>query len=517
LATAAVVTAVVAWWSPWDSLAPVDPRAPRPPATTPDGEVVQDPLSALPEVWSLALSGSSSLSPDALAAALSVKETSDLPAREFDKAGEVAQAVLLARASGQGREVFPEFFLPGASELSQTAPPAFCQDVRVRAVNAQSVPATDGRFARALVLWSGACPAGSVLTSTVVFLERTEDSYQPVWSVAGVVRPDGMAPGVPQGWELSRFSSCGSKDNRRFQARAELVAVFEDMCKDAAKDKVSLEVTSALRSASEQELLLAEAADRLGSRLDARRWVAESDGVSCASRHCAGEAVDVEDTASVKRWLFATVGCLSAPQGGDPVFTPASKCQSGQTPVQRLERYGFTAPLPGQPWHLELGLPLPLLASDVAGSCDPPRSQSVPQLVVSVFRCQLESAGVDRATADQAAGEAVVVSRCSSNWNAGYVAFAGRFRDTPNPQTGELSDETGVFALSGAAADRWVPGGRDAASDATANITGAASVWLAEHAAGRPGFGPFPCAQGRVPSSGGPELPRWASSIAVRQ
>jgi hypothetical protein len=160
---------------------------------------------------------------------------------------------------------------------------------------------------------------------------------------------------LPDDFDTARLRRCGAAGNDNFLARVDTVVAFEALCRAAEADGVSLQVVSALRTPSQQHSLWRQAVATYGSPEAARRWVAPSDGVDCASNHCRGVAIDVAVSANpaARRWLHAPVGCH---RDGRPVLGEAD-CRGGRV-IKRAQLYGFILPLDHEPWHLELGIPL---------------------------------------------------------------------------------------------------------------------------------------------------------------
>lgn len=159
----------------------------------------------------------------------------------------------------------------------------------------------------------------------------------------------------PEDFEIERFSSCGAAGNTNFSARVDTVVAWEQMCRAAARDGVSLQIVSALRTPSQQHSLYRRAIAKYGSAEAARKWVAPSDGRDCQSNHCRGVAIDVavSSNAAARAWLHTPVGCHVEGR----VQMGRTDCRGG-TVIKNAQRYGFIIPLPHEPWHLELGIRL---------------------------------------------------------------------------------------------------------------------------------------------------------------
>lgn len=159
---------------------------------------------------------------------------------------------------------------------------------------------------------------------------------------------------LPEDFETARLARCGAEGNENFSARTDTVVAFAEMCRAAEADGVSLQVTSALRTPSQQNALWRRAVATYGSEEAARRWVAPSDGEDCSSNHCRGVALDiaVASDPSAREWLHAPVGCYA---DGVAVL---GRTDCGGRIIRRAQLYGFIFPLDHEPWHLELGVRL---------------------------------------------------------------------------------------------------------------------------------------------------------------
>jgi hypothetical protein len=160
---------------------------------------------------------------------------------------------------------------------------------------------------------------------------------------------------TPEDFDIERFSSCGTSGNSNFVARVDVVVAWEQMCQAAARDGVSLQIVSALRTPSQQHDLYRRAIAKYGSAEAASRWVAPSDGKNCQSNHCRGVAIDVavSANAAARAWLHAPVGCHIDGRAE----LGRSDCAGGRV-IKQAQRYGFILPLSHEPWHLELGIRL---------------------------------------------------------------------------------------------------------------------------------------------------------------
>jgi hypothetical protein len=156
----------------------------------------------------------------------------------------------------------------------------------------------------------------------------------------------------------------------------------------------------------------------------------------------------------------------------------------------------------------------PDTSSQPSAECTAPANLGVPEQIGELWRCELERAGVPTAQIPQLVADAVTLAHCESSWNPSAVAFAGRYRSAPHPQTGQIYTQSGVFQLTDADAALFVPGGAQAALDPRANIVGAARLFLSRYLAGGrlAGFSPWPCAAQVLPGfpAAPPQLPDWA-------
>ena len=377
-------------------------------------------------------------------------------------------------------------------------------------------------YAKVLVAYAGSCGVDTLSVTNpgieYVYLARTDGDWVPVRSWDVPVDPQVDAGGAqsatePADWQLKLLGPCGVIDQDVLRARTVVADAFAVMCDAAAKDNVVLVAESAYRTRAQQAKLFAEAVKFYGGADKARQWVAYADERTCQSRTCAGLSVGVEPDGAALGWLRTVVGCsangkVSTLSGG------STQCPPGAAPVLRSQLYGFVAPAERIPGYLEFVLPVGQSATSAA-DCKP-AGVPVPNMVASIFRCRLGRAGVAGTEAEAVVAQALVVSKCSSQWNSAAQLFAGKYARQPNPADGRTYSETGVFALRSQLADTgWVRGGRARLVDPVANINAAASMWLATR-----GWEQFPCAVGtdpqlKVPASlpayGGPAVPSWAT------
>jgi hypothetical protein len=256
------------------------------------------------------------------------------------------------------------------------------------------------------------------------------------------------------------------------------------MCAAAAKDGVVLQVVSGWRSVAEQQERFEGAVEFYGSRDEARRHVAVSEREACASRHCAGEALDVEMDNAAASWLRQVVACRRI----DGSIVEVGSCRQDERAVVRLEKYGFAEPLATSPGHLEYTMALNELSGD---ACADSPSAQVPTLIVEVFKCSTRELGVVPADLLR---QALVVAECSSKWNPAARMFDGRYANVTHPDSGRFYAGVGLFGLTPRQVSKLVAGGE--ANDAWQHTLAAARLYVAEVQAGRNGWGPFVCGSG---------------------
>ena len=196
--------------------------------------------------------------------------------------------------------------------------------------------------------------AGQLAFDTQQAAEMARQAAEARRREAGQLALDREGDG-PDDFDIDRFSSCGASGNSNFTARVDVVVAWEQMCRAAERDGVSLQIVSALRTPSQQHDLFRRAVAKYGSEEAARRWVAPSDGTTCLSNHCRGIAIDVtvSTNPAARAWLHAPVGCHI----GGQVQMGRTDCAGGRI-IKNAQRYGFILPLDHEPWHLELGIRL---------------------------------------------------------------------------------------------------------------------------------------------------------------
>lgn len=502
----------------------------------PEMYVPFDPIEFDADAWEAALGGDDpgAQGDDTHLETLGDPANSNLGAGDFRAAATLASEVARAEVLGEGRDAYPGYWPDGngtdAGRLATTTD--VCDDATVTVASPQALPlersdgaapADPARWVKVLVvLRTTGCPnplpaqlAGSP-SVLFVYLQRSgSGGYEPVRpSAIPARRPVGArSTGVLPDWALEPIEHCAGA---ALQARMEVAWAASQMCADAAADGVRIRLTDAFRDASSQEARFSDAVESYGSEELARQFVAESDGEECASRHCAGEAIDASPTADAAAWLGAVIGCSDhSGTVSDPV---EGSCPTGFARVLRHEAYGFAAPLPDNPWHLEYELPLEPLDDATAsrGDCRPATSRAVAEVIAQVWRCRLAEAGLADGDADAVVARALVVARCASGWDPGARAFSGRYDNQPHPALGAPYTRWGLFQV----APGWFEALDPAADpfDAADNADLAATLYLSERQAGRWGFDPFPCAAGNdklladsvLPERGGPPLPPWA-------
>jgi murein DD-endopeptidase MepM/ murein hydrolase activator NlpD len=208
--TAAVLVVVALVWSQLSSAPSPEVSPPDNPVTTlPDGEPPTVPVQEAPELWERALSGEVG-SADEIVALLNDPANSDLEPDDFITATQVARDVLVARATGTGRERWPGYFVPSTPELPQVSPPLLCSTASPRAANARRV-SEDATTVQVLVVWNGTCPTGQVddpaaPAATVIDLERAEAGWAPVPPVPAL---PGNDPDIGASLDGRRFPVAG--------------------------------------------------------------------------------------------------------------------------------------------------------------------------------------------------------------------------------------------------------------------------------------------------------------------
>ena len=285
----------------------------------------------------------------------------------------------------------------------------------------------------------------------------------------GVALDRSANPGSPSPDELDTFTGECHPSNATWQARIETVAAFTAMCRAAASDGVTLQLNSAYRSPARQHQLFRSAVARYGSESAARKWVAWSDGTSCSSRHCSGQALDISRAHGAHTWLHTTAGCWH-PTG--QIDMGRTSCPTGTRPVRNGNLYGFVAPMDHEPWHWEIGIPLAGYIDDPnAGpgntgyaDCSPSSTQQIPAIVAQIFRCKLRAAGYPEDRVTTIVAEALMVSKCESSWDP-------RIRSS-------RSSARGLWQfLRGSA--HWIEGGYEAADDPVRSTVAAANYFIA--------------------------------------
>lgn len=313
--------------------------------------------------------------------------------------------------------------------------------------------------------------------------------------------------GYPEEWELDNFSTCGQASNARYQARIEVVAAWEVMCRDAEADGVKLGIVSAYRSIEHQTRLWNQKLKETGGdEKAAAKWVARPG----RSQHNRGLAIDTNvmtGAPNVKAWMHARVGCYRPPDNlrmGMDI-----SCTSNERVVKRVQLYGFIFPMDHEPWHIELGIQVNATASGGITSCNPSPGISVPEMIGAIWRCRLGDAGITGGEQARVVAEAVMVAQCESGWKPTAFIHGGKYANTPNPVDGLYYTARGVFQFIRVSGDNWIEGGWANADDPVANIDAAARYYLYERGQGREGWGPWSCRR-VLPQYGGKALPEWA-------
>jgi hypothetical protein len=390
----------------------------------------------------------------------------------------VVTRVLVADLTGSGREEFASYF--------NGVPAGACSNVSVIGASPFSMGVIAGvEYVKAVAAWSGSCPAPPsaepVFVSTLYLQRGVEEGG--VWTPVreGVIPQPAESAGagdLPE-WALGPVS-CSTG----VRARWEVAAAWETMCGAAAADGVALVAHSGWRSAGEQANRFAGAVEFYGSRDEAERYVAFSDRAACASRHCAGEALDVQMDPAASAWLREVVGCRRSVGG----VVIGAACRADERPITQMEQYGFVEPLASSPGHLEYVLPVNAVQAD---GCEDSTGGAPAAIVASVFRCTLRELGV---ASDDTVREALVVAECESGLNPRAEQLQGAYRNTTHPQSGRRYEGAGLFGLTRVQVSEFVAGG--AHLDPWANALAAARLFVNERQSGRDGWGAFVCARG---------------------
>jgi hypothetical protein len=402
---------------------------------------------------------------------------------DAEQLSSVVRAWVVADRQGTGREQFPGWW-PTAEPLGEVCATAVPEVISPRRL---PVSGAGSEWAKVLVaVRQSGCPAplpgadGQLVVSSM-YAVKSDDGWllqRPVW----VPRPD-LPPVFSQlpDWALSPIS-CGGD----VLLRTEVAAAWDALCAAAAGEGVELTVVDGFRSAADQAERFADAVEQLGSQEAARRFVAFADESVCASRHCAGEAVDVLLTSEADGWLSAQVGCA----GGAGAEVTSRVCREGERPVLTMHRYGFAAPYPQNRAHLEFVVALPPV-DGVADDCTVDPSTAVTAAVQEAWSCMLTGVGVVGDAAHATIATALAVGACGSG--AGTVTGFG-------------------------ASQEWVDvllGDGRVVDDPLVAAEASAVRWLEERTAGRDGWQVFPCVrEGRVDPARPDLLPEWALSAA---
>jgi hypothetical protein len=384
-------------------------------------------------------------------------------------------AVWLADVTGSKREAFGSYFT--------NVQPGACSSASVIGVSPFSMGSVGGvEYVKALVAWSGTCavmPLANSVQVASVYMMRTDNAWQPVREGAIPQSPEQAAASAVPAWALGDLAC-----SRGEVARWELVAAWGRMCQDAAAAGVTLQVESGWRSATAQADRFAGAVEFYGSREDAEKYVAFSDQAACASRHCAGEAIDVAMDATASAWLRAVVGC----QRVDGGVVLGAACRADERAVLKMEQYGFVEPLASSPGHLEYALGVSAIEAD---GCEDSLGGATAALVVSLFRCVVRELGD---VSDEVLREALAVAQCESGMNPAGRQLQGAYRTNAHLVSGRVYEGLGLFGLTDRRVGELVAGGR--AKDAWSNTLAAARLYVQERQSGRDGWGPFVCARG---------------------
>jgi hypothetical protein len=481
---------------------------PRQETASPDTQI--DPVSWMAPAWIDALGGDALNGQETGPDPASFAKLTDVPAKEAPTIAALAIDVAVADASGVGRASFGTYFARNHTPVTVSTSTSLCENVSVLAVSSYMLPVRpEGSAVKSLVLWRGNCPypprsltpvgvepmylSALYLMAAETYPYKTPDEFIRRYKGWVPVRPleiPGSAAAValesppPASWELSRIATCSAPN---ITLRSEVAAAFSLLCAEAQAAQLPLYAIDGLRSAADQADRFKSAVTEFGSERAARGRVAYSDGSYCSSLHCSGEAVDIAPNAAVVEWMHATTGCL------DSLGFRLPPCPAEARPISRIARYGFSAPNPTYPYHLEYILGTLSADADLYGDCTPGPVGS-PDQVRLIFLCRLLESGIKRSEVERVQAEASAIAECSSGFDSGFVVFSGKFVSAPNPATGAPDDRTGIFALSAEFARRWVLDGEDSRPTAVLNIDAAARFYVEERSWGRWGWDAFACA-----------------------
>lgn len=464
--------------------------ASEPPAETPS------PESFTIELWERTI-GSDDPTLEGLTdsrlADLNNPATSPLDPEEFKEAaaaaGETIRVEVERRTPPNGwKNYWPDGLHRTAGALNEEVPA--CSDVEIAAANPQPLPNTMD-VVKVVVVWSAsACPEPvsddpTARTVSYVYLERYEESWRPLreTQLPGAEALSVLAPAQLPTWALATLD-CAA--DGVLYARVEVAAAWNELCAAAQDAGVELVAVDGLRSPADQERRFNDATEFFGSEEQAKRFVAEAERGKCASRHCAGEAIDYAPNLTAESWLGAAVACSSENGITD---TAAGVCAEGTSPVPRSLQYGFAATLVHSPNHLDFVVPLAALPGS---GCSPTAGSQALQLVATIWRCTLTQDGVEQETVAEIVASALLVADCTSNLDPAFASAGG----------------VGLFGLPASLALAYV--GPDAdVFDPSYAAAAAAELWSAERRSGRSGWDPFTC-RSALPEFGGPPLPEWS-------
>jgi hypothetical protein len=498
-----------------------------------DGLGFFDPVTWLPPAWEIELGGDPSGPGEAVSPQL--PHVGELTADDIAALEKLGRDVAAAEATGQGRDGLDWYFPRNHPKVgAPDDPPSgeadrFCRDVTVLDVAAATLPLGGVKIA---VRWRGICPFGPLKhdgeagdqTSALNFLYATRvlspdprDQAAQRWGgwvpvhvldVPGAAAAARKAGRTPSAWELEELVECSLGP---VVARGEVVYAWQQLCQEALGAQVPLLAVEGFRD-PQQQAALYQRAIRFYGASEARQRVSFSDGETCLSRHCAGEAIDIQPSPEVLAWLQEPVGCLDSDPGntttegvdGEPAGSSGDS--SGRSLednrqsctgliVTRAARYGFAFTVPSSPGHLDYLAGTTDIDGNWYGDCTPGPLAVVDQIQL-IFTCRALEAGTSLAEAQQTGIDAIEVARCTSALNPSSVAHGGRFINGVNPITGHRDDRSGLFGLSAAIADNFVIGGAETRQQVWAGIDGAARLWVHERLWGRWGWDPFGCAAG---------------------
>ena len=484
-----------------------------------EDSVTEDPGLYITDKWMLVLGGDD---PDQLGLTDTkiepLNQPDQLSGLDFQRrsqAIDVASRFVVADVTGSGRQIWSAMWPDGNHVKNLSILNRTCTAIDIHAADPQPLPGINNWY-KTPVIWSSqeGCPDSVSEDPTGravewVYLHAVGEEFLPVrlGEVPGNALLElGDSQTIPQ-WAVDELQCVGGGV---LYARAEVASAWNVMCNDARSQGIELVAVDALRSAEVQEKRFADAVEFFGNEEAASQFVAQAGDGSCASRHCAGEAIDVLESQVALEWLNTPVRCRNQN------VKLADGCV-GTSPVARSTTYGFTATLEHSPQHYDFVIPLPSVADTPCGVIS--GTQTL-QIVSTVWECRLSQAGYTLEERQTIVAEALVVAQCASNFDPRYRAFDGAYEAVAHPVTGQTYARSGIFGLPPAWTYAMV-GSQVNLDNPGVAASAAVQLWIDEEEAGRNGWEPFGCAVGDefqnpiLPAYGGPEIPQWAIDTAT--